>query len=1222
VLLVHRYEHGTGLSRPLPGERWAATPLDRAAELARATGIPLALVTDGARWTLVWAREGESTGMCTWRSELWLEEPITLRAFVTLLGARRFFALPVEEGLAALLAESAGKRQEVADQLGSQVRRAVELLITTLDYEDRERHGELLAGLEQAEVYRGAVTVMMRLVFLFVAEERRLLPIDDSRYAETLAASTLRAQLQEHADREGEDPLERSTAAWHRILALFRAVHGGIEHDALRLPAYGGGLFDPDRYPFLEGRQPGSKWHEQAAHPLPVDDRTMLHLLDALQTLEQGGARVLLSYQALDVEQIGHVYEGLLDHTAVRTTDASLALAGKLEPELGLGELERWAATGRDTLIERLAKETGRSASAIRKALDGELTDEQLARLRAACGNDDALLDRVAPYHALLREDLRGDPLVILPGSLFVTQALDRRASGTYYTPRELAEEVVRYALDPVAYDPGPAQEPDPARWKLKPAGELLELKIADIAMGSGAFLVAACRYLANRLLEAWKTDADPAGGATLPADPIEREALAHRLVAERCLYGVDKNPMAVEMAKLSLWLITLAKDRPFSFVDHALRPGDSLLGVTDLRQLRVAHLDPGWHRQASLHLGFDEIETAVDRALALRYELEAFVVRDVIDAERKAALLAQADSALDDARLLGDLVIGAALAQLDDADPLAFADVARNIRTMADHEAAELDRMVARTELRSLAETWLVETRRAVGTVPEVVWADRAPFHWALEFPEVSAHGGFDAIIGNPPFQGGTLISGALGGRYRDFVVVWLAQGLRAARCDLVAYFYLRAARLLRDGGDLGLVATNTIAQTDTREVGLDQLLKDGWVVHRAISSAPWPGGANLEMAAVWARRDRWDGPIVLDRAKVNGITSGLTARSRITGPPQRLAQLRKLVFLGCWPAGQGFVLTPEEAAAMIEADPRSAEVVRPYLSGEDLNHAPGGVASRWVIDFNDWPEERARTYVEPFARVEALVRPERANAKRTPHRIRWWQFGETRPAMRRAIGRLDRFVGLTLHSKAVQPMFVPASVIATHGVAVFAYDDNAHFGLLSSGLHWLWAVTHASTLETRVRYSATDCFETFAQPALTDKVGVVGGQLHDHRSALMLDRLEGLTKTYNRVHDPDDHADDIERLRALHVQLDFAVRDAYGWTDLEFDHGFHETRFGTRFTFAPVPRKEVLDRLLELNHARFADEVAQGLHSKSKAKSNRKAAPFGSMAMELDGV
>ena len=661
------------------------------------------------------------------------------------------------------------------------------------------------------------------------------MPIDDPRYAETLAASTLRAQLQEHADREGEDPLERSTAAWHRILALFRAVHGGIEHDALRLPAYGGGLFDPDRYPFLEGRQPGSRWHEQAAHPLPVDDRTMLHLLDALQTLEQGGARVLLSYQALDVEQIGHVYEGLLDHTAVRTTDASLALSGKLEPELGLGELERWAAIGSDTLVERLAKETGRSPRAIGKALASEMSDEQRARLRAACGNDDPLLDRVAPYHALLREDLRGDPLVILPGSLFVTQALDRRASGTYYTPRELAEEVVRHALDPVAYDPGPAQEPDPAKWTAQ--ARRRAARAEDRRHRDGLRRVPRRRLPLPRQPPARSLEdrADPAdgaaaglagtgGGATLPADPIEREALAHRLVAERCLYGVDKNPMAVEMAKLSLWLITLAKDRPFSFVDHALRAGDSLLGVTDLKQLRVAHLDPSWHRQASLDLGFDEIEAAVDRALALRHELEAFVVRDVLDAERKAAMLAQADAALDDARLLGDLVVGAALAQLDDADPLASADVARNIRTMVDHEAPELERMVARTQLRALAETWLVETRRAVGDVPEVVWDDRHPFHWALEFPEVRERGGFDAIVGNPPFQGGKKISGALGGQYRDYLVEWLAGGARGS-ADLVAYFYLRASSLLRPSGGFGLIATNTIAQGDTREVGLDQL-------------------------------------------------------------------------------------------------------------------------------------------------------------------------------------------------------------------------------------------------------------------------------------------------------------------------------------------------------------------------------------------------------------
>ena len=1100
VLLVHRVEPGTALDRPIPGEPWAASPLDRAAQLARTSNVPLALVTDGSRWTLVWAREGETTGTCTWRAELWLEETITLRAFATLLGARRFFALPVEDGLAALLQESAGKQQEVADQLGSQVRRAVELLIATLDREDRDRHGELLQHLESAEVYRGAVTVMMRLVFLFVAEERRLLPIDDPRYAETLAASTLRGQLQERADRYGEDPLERSTAAWHRVLALFRAVHGGIEHDALRLPAYGGGLFDPDRYPFLEGRPPRSEWHRQAARPLPVDDRTMLHLLDSLQTLEHGGARVLLSYRALDIEQIGHVYEGLLDHTALRITDTALALGGKLEPELTLGEIESWAGAGEDTLVERWAKETGRSPSAIRKALDADLAGEHRSRLRAACGNDDALLERVAPYHALLRDDLRGDPLVFVPGSLFVTQALDRRTSGTYYTPRQLAEEVVHHALDPVAYNPGPAQERDPAKWELRPAGELLELKIADIAMGSGAFLVAACRYLAAKLLEAWAIKQAP--GEQLPADPIEREALAHRLIAERCLYGVDKNPMAVEMAKLSLWLITLAKDRPFSFVDHALRAGDSLLGVTDLKQLRVAHLDPSCHRQASLDLGFDEVEAAVNRALALRHELEAFVVRDVLDAERKAAMLARADAALDDARLLGDLIVGAAFAQLDDADPLGSADVACNIRAMVDHEAPETERMVARTQLHALAETWLVETRRAVGDMPEVVWDDRHPFHWALEFPEVRERRGFDAIVGNPPFQGGKKISGALGGQYRDYLVKWLAAGQRGS-ADLVAYFYLRASSLVRRGGGFGLIATNTLAQGDTREVGLDQLVDGGWTLHRSVASEPWPGGSSLEMATVWARSDGWASPCVLDRTEVIGITPALTVRSRASGNAHRLHLNRDRSFIGSYVLGTGFVLSPAEAQAMLDADPRNADVVRPYLAGEDVNSRPDASPSRSVIDFRDWADERAREYAVPFARVEELVRPVRTNLNRDVYRQRWWRFAEPVPGLYRAIGSLDRCIAIARVGKPVQPMLVPTGLVFNEKVVVFAYDDDGHFGLLASGLHWWWAVSHSSTLSMTTQYAPTDCFETFPQPTLTGAVAALGGELHNHRSA-----------------------------------------------------------------------------------------------------------------------
>ncbi len=1233
VLLVHVLPADTALDRPPPGEDWAASPIDRAAELARASGVALALVTDGERWTLVWSRQGQTTGACTWRAEIWLQEDgLTLRAFATLLGAHRFFSLPVEEGLAALLDDSAQRQQEVTDRLGAQVRRAVELLIATLDREDRERHGELLALAPDEEVYRGAVTVMMRLVFLFVAEERRLLPIDDPRYGETLAATTLRAQLQERADRDGEDVLEKSTAAWHRILALFRAVHGGIEHDALRLPAYGGGLFNPDRYPFLEGRAQDTDWHTVAAAPLPVDDRTVLHLLDALQSLDQGGregARVLLSFRALDVEQIGHVYEGLLDHTAIRSTDTALALGGKHEPELTLGELERWAAEGEEELAGRLAKETGRSAKAVIKALEAEVEEEARSRLRAACANDEVLLERVLPYHALLRTDLRGDPEVLLAGSLFVTQALDRRASGTYYTPRSLAEEVVQHALDPVAYAPGPAQEVDPATWRLRPAAELLDLKVADIAMGSGAFLVAACRYLAARLLEGWadldaglewtafgRPRSEAPDEPPLPAQSQERELLAHRLVAERCLYGVDKNPMAVEMAKLSLWLITLARDRPFSFVDHALRCGDSLLGVTDLRQLRVMHMDPAWRRQSSLDLGFDEIERATDRALALRQELEAFVVRDVRDAERKAELLTEAEEALGDARLVGDLVVGAALSQLPDADPLA-GSVDREVRVLLDASESEDDRAVARTALRDRATDWLVERTGGGGNSAVLEFADRRPLHWPLEFPEVTAQDGFDAIVGNPPFQGGKRITGALGTRYRDHLVEWVAGGVRG-HADLIAYFFLRASGLVRRGGGFGLIATNTLAQGDTREVGLDQLTEDGLTLHRAVRSEPWPGGANLEMATVWAYRGDWEGGDVLDRAPAVGITSSLTVRSRVEGPAERLAAAASEAFIGSYVLGMGFVLEPDEARGMLESDPRNDDVVKPFLNGEDLNTRPDGSPSRCVIDFGDLSVDEAAEYAGPFERVERLVKLERAKTNERGYREYWWRFGRPGLALYRAIAPLDRCIAITLVSKVVQPMFVPTGIVYSHAVGVFAYDDDAHFGLLSSGFHWWWAVTRASTLETRVRYTPSDCFETFAQPLfLSDGVSDFGAELHAHRSALMLDRQEGLTKTYNRVHDPDEVADDIVRLREIHTQLDHAVRDAYGWGDLDLGHGFHDTRFGVRYSFQPVARQEVLDRLLELNYARYADEVRRGLHDKRKAP---KRAPGAADALTLN--
>jgi hypothetical protein len=127
---------------------------------------------------------------------------------------------------------------------------------------------------------------MMRLVFLFSAEERGLFPLDDELYNQDSAASTLREQLREAADQQGEEVIERRLDAWSRLLTTFRAIHAGIEHDRLRLPAYGGSLFDPDKFEFLEGRPRGSSWLDMPADPLPINNRTVLHLLEALQLLQ------------------------------------------------------------------------------------------------------------------------------------------------------------------------------------------------------------------------------------------------------------------------------------------------------------------------------------------------------------------------------------------------------------------------------------------------------------------------------------------------------------------------------------------------------------------------------------------------------------------------------------------------------------------------------------------------------------------------------------------------------------------------------------------------------------------------------------------------------------------------------------------------------------------------------------------------------------------------
>ena len=1166
---------------------------------------------------------------------LWLEEHVTLRAFRSLLGVSRFFGVDDSQTLTALLVASLTDQQEVTDQLGYQVRKAVEVLVQALDRIDQDRNRTLLKGISETTLYEAALTVMMRLVFLFSAEERGLLLLGDPLYDQFYAVSTLREQLQLRADKEGEEILERRSDAWCRLLATFRAVHGGVYHDVLQLPAYGGSLFDPDRFPFLEGRV-GGNWQEVAADPIPVNNRIVLHLLEALQILQVKIAGSVeprrISFRALDIEQIGHVYEGLLDHTAVRANLPVLGLVGTKfqEPEIALVRLEEKLGLGEEELVKFLKDETGRSISALRKELartlskvggESNLSPLEEQRLRTACNNDRELFHRILPFAGLVRLDTLDYPVVIPGGSVYVTQGNDRRETGTHYTPRSLTEEIVQYTLEPLVYE-GVAEGKPKAEWKLKLAVDLLKLKICDMAMGSGAFLVQTCRYLAERLVEAWENAEKAHPGqvviapdgtlskslpdeCVIPKDADERLTVARRIIADRCLYGVDKNPLAVEMAKLSLWLITLQKNRPFTFVDHALKCGDSLIGVS-LEQLRYWNLDI----TGTPELFAEEIRREIGQVIELRREIAALPVMTPEDQNRKAYLLAQANARSFDLHKGCDLLVGS------------------YFNNWSEKEREGL----RQTLLRVFRDG--VDIPQGMGkALPDL--EKLRPFHWELEFPEVfvdeliptaniekgkssSPHlPGFDAIVGNPPFMGGQKITGALGTDYRDFIVKWLANNKRGS-ADICAYFFLRGKRLLNSHGGFGLIATNTIAQGDTREVGLDQLVTS-CVITRAVPSRKWEGSASLEVAYVWLRQGDWLGKFVLDDKIVDGITAFLTNPGKSVGNPYKLVANQNKSYIGSYVLGMGFVMTPEEAEALIQKDPKNKDILFPYLNGEDLNSRPDQSPSRWVINFKDYPldaehddpkKPKGRPYASDYPDcleiLSAKVKSERDKNNRKVYRDYWWHYGEKRPALYDAIANLKRVLVTAAVSPTTAFNFSETDIVFAHKLIIFILDTSEQLCVMQSTFHREWAYNYSSTLGgTTLNYSPSDCFETFPFPTSTTNLEEIGETYYNHRQNIMQTNQEGLTKTYNRFHNPKETDANIQKLRELHIEMDQAVAAAYNWQDLELQHDFHQTKQGLRFTISETARREVLDRLLQLNHERYAAEKAQGLHDKGKKKA-----------------
>jgi len=1168
---------------------WAASPVDRMEELLRTSGVRVGVVTDGRWWAVVSARPETMIASGITDSQRWIELPGVRNGFLQLLRLPRLVGRRQEDLLTELFNDSVAAAEEITEALGTNVRRAVELLVRALSESALAARatGEpdpLPANRDQ--VYQAAVTMMMRVVFLLFAEERGLLP-QSQLFTGGYGISDQLDTLDQRARDEGAEALDRTNLTWHRLLATSQALYRGASFEDIRLPSYGGSLFDPARFGFLSARNA----HERLA--VTVSDRVMLEVLRAAQMAElRGESARRISFRDIDVEQIGYIYEGLLGYSCADVREIIVGLTGNkgVEPEIPLPLLEDFAArhVNPDALANAIitwAKNDQPAAvlptkSALAKAIKGSAEVEDADRaLRAAVPGDEKLHERLRPYLGAIRRDLRDRPTVFLPGGLVVVETPSRATAGAHYTPKSLATEIVQHALEPLVYHPGPHQRVD--GWVPVDSDRILELKVADIACGSGAFLVAAARYLAARLVEAWTREESTAG-----MTPAELELHAIRTVIAKCLYGADINEMAVEMCKLSLWLVSLDPKLPFSFVDDKILHGNSLLGLTNVEHLKFKHIRPGAYTQHTLDAV--DVDGVLDEAARIRRNLanevnNADPQRSVNTKRRQWRRFGEVTADLSD---IADAIVAAGL-KLGGKPGRALTTAYKELED-ALAEAYPVRDLFGTEPNRTKLDAILTEGLTPTVPTDYALWK---PLHWIIAVPDVMECGGFDAIIGNPPFLGGKKLTGAMGTNVRDWFVSILASGITGS-ADLVAYFFLRAMSLLNPCGNLGLIATNTVAQGDSREVGLKQMVEHGFAITRAIQSRSWPvASANLEYAAVWGSRGdvATSVPRVADDLPVTHISTLLEPGDDVE--PRRLAENVKRAFIGCYVLGMGFVIEdPKEINAWIEEDRKNAEVLFPYLSGEDLNSLPDIKAPRWVIDFNDRSEAEAKAYALPYERVRALVKPERLKKNRKAYRDYWWQFAEKLPAMRQAIRGLDEVIVLAQVSKTLMPVRVSNGHIFSHKVIVFATDSYAEQAVLSSSVHQIWAMKHSPTMRADVSYSPSDVSLTFPRPDQSDRLAEVGRTLDSERREVMLRRKLGLTKLYNLVNDPDYTDDDVTRMRDIHVELDQAVMEAYGWSDVEHDHGFHTYRQIKRWTLSPEARVEILDRLVKENLDRAA--------------------------------
>jgi len=1172
-LLVKVLDAGEDFDRiVLGGGTLEASAHSRMERLLRYTGVSAGVLFNGRAMRLVSAPRGESSGWLDFHIDDMVQtagRPITA-AMRLLLRETRLLTGPRAQRLSSLLEDSRKFQNEVSERLAEQVLHALYEMLRGFQAAHDASKGKLLReplAKRPDDIYYALLTVMLRLVFLLFAEERDMLP-EEETFLRNYSLGGLHERLREEAVLY-PDTMDQRYGAWAQLLVLFRMVFDGAQADGMHLPKRHGVLFDPDRFPFLEGRVTSDPpiGPQHADLPL-VPDGTIYRALEKLLMLD--GERI--SYRALDVEQIGSVYETMMGFRLETATGTSIAIKAQ----------KRHGAPTTISLESMLEQPAGKREKWFQDHADRKLAAKVVQAVKAA--------SRIEDLHAALLPaiDLAATPDLVARGAMVLQPSNERRRSGSHYTPRTLTEPIVRTTLRPMLErlrgPIGKAPRPE----------EILDLKVCDPAMGSGAFLVEVCRQLAEALMEAWAVHG---GQPPIPTDEDEI-VFARRLVAQRCLYGVDRNPVAVDLAKVSLWLVTLAKEHALTFLDHALRHGDSLVGLSR-KQIENFHWDTNVIYDSPFRSGLRE---QVAQVSSLRRQ-----IRDADDRVSDSAqrdLWNEAKAKLNKVRLFGDLAISA---------------------FFVSEKPKERERM--RIEyvgaiVRGDEEQLRVEAEERRYADPPL-----APFHWAIEFPEVFEREtpGFNVFVGNPPFLGGNRISEfSRGPEYQDWLKEIVAES--KGQVDLSVFFLRHSFALLRKGGALGFITPNALASGDNRIAGLSSIVQMGGKITSATKGFDWPGQAAVSVSVVHILKGELNADCYLNGNPCKHINSRLQAREELPDP-QRLQSNEGLCFIGTDPRGDGFVLHKDEATALF-ANSHNAEIVLPLVGGDEVNAPPSKRNDRYIITFGRRGLDEARRWPELLDLVKERVLPKRMLARDhgpgNHGKKYWWQHALRSDPLYEAIGSLSRCIIAAQVSSFHTFRFENINKLFNYKVFVFRFDDYSSLAVLQSRVHETWAKETSSPHGgSATAYSATKTFSTFPFPPnwkQLSEVVIAGHQYEQFRSSIMERDDVGLTSIYSRFHDSEEQDSDILKLRNLHAQMDRSVLDAYGWQDISCNCEFlmekeiDEEEWGNRkkpyrYRWPDEVRDEVLARLLELNALRARAETLSGAATGSMRASRPKA-------------